>query len=96
MRTFPGFYQNLPDTLRRIPFGSILGGVFDNLSACSQLDFARADGRRHLILPLTLTPSWTVDQLRETVTALLQTGFGCPSPGGRPLRRPPARVLFEL
>jgi uncharacterized protein with NAD-binding domain and iron-sulfur cluster len=75
MRTFPGFYQNLPDTLRRIPFGSSPGGVFDNLSACSQLDFARAGGREDLILPLTLSPAWTPEQVRQSITSLVQTNL---------------------
>ncbi|MGO4424686.1 FAD-dependent oxidoreductase, partial [Streptomyces sp. MCAF7] len=30
-RFFPGFYRNLPDTLRRIPFPGNAGGCRDNL-----------------------------------------------------------------
>jgi geranylgeranyl pyrophosphate synthase/uncharacterized protein with NAD-binding domain and iron-sulfur cluster len=30
-RFFPGFYRHLPETLRKIPYGSQPGGVFDNL-----------------------------------------------------------------
>ena len=30
-RFFPSFYKHLPDTMKRIPFGSNLNGVFDNL-----------------------------------------------------------------
>ena len=30
-RFFPGFYQHVTDTMRRIPFGSNLNGVLDNL-----------------------------------------------------------------
>lgn len=78
MRTFPGFYQNLPDTLRQIPFGSNANGVFDNLTACSQLDFSRAGGREDLILPLALSTGWTIDQLRQTLIALVQTELGIP------------------
>jgi uncharacterized protein with NAD-binding domain and iron-sulfur cluster len=74
MRTFMGFYKNIPDTLRRIPFGSNPHGVFDNLVGCSQLDFARAGGREDLILPLTASSGWTPDQVRSSLVALLQTG----------------------
>jgi uncharacterized protein with NAD-binding domain and iron-sulfur cluster len=75
MRTFIGFYQNIPDTLRRIPFGSNPRGVFDNLTGCSQLEFARAGGREDLTLPLTASTGWTVDQVHATLIALLQTGI---------------------
>ena len=30
-RFFPGFYQHVTDTMRRIPFGTNLNGVLDNL-----------------------------------------------------------------
>jgi uncharacterized protein with NAD-binding domain and iron-sulfur cluster len=75
MRTFPGFYQNLPDTLRRIPFGSNRNGVFDNLIAASQLDFARSGGRDDWIVPLTASSGWTVDEVRQSLTALVQTAL---------------------
>jgi uncharacterized protein with NAD-binding domain and iron-sulfur cluster len=78
MRTFPGFYQNLPDTLRRIPFGSNQHGVFGNLSDCSQLEFARAGGREDVILPVSLKGGWTVEQVRSSLTALVQAGFRIP------------------
>ncbi|HEY1830481.1 MAG TPA: FAD-dependent oxidoreductase [Acidimicrobiales bacterium] len=35
-RFFPGFYQNVPDTMRRIPFPGNANGVFDNLVAATQ------------------------------------------------------------
>jgi hypothetical protein len=38
-----GSYQNLPDTLRRIPAGSNPNGVFDNVVPAPQLEFARTD-----------------------------------------------------
>ncbi len=78
MRTFPGFYVNLPDTLGRIRFGANPNGVFDNLVSCSQLDFARAGGRADLILPLTWSTGWTVDQIRQTALSLLETGLRLP------------------
>jgi uncharacterized protein with NAD-binding domain and iron-sulfur cluster len=35
-RFFPGFYKNIPDTMRRIPFQGNANGVFDNLVDASQ------------------------------------------------------------
>jgi uncharacterized protein with NAD-binding domain and iron-sulfur cluster len=46
-----GFYQNLPDTMRRIPFGNNPNGVFDNLVEAPQLAFART-AKRDLVLPM--------------------------------------------
>src|SRR4051794_30087249 len=43
-RFIPGLYQNLPDTMRRIPFGRN-GGTFDNLVTATQESYARARGR---------------------------------------------------
>jgi uncharacterized protein with NAD-binding domain and iron-sulfur cluster len=51
-RVFFGFYQNTIDTFRRIPFGSNPNGVFDNLTSCTNLLFARDGDRRDLLLPL--------------------------------------------
>src|ERR671924_904744 len=45
-RFFPGFYQHLPDTMRRIPDGS--GTAFDNLTASTRILFAQGDGRNEL------------------------------------------------
>ncbi len=63
-----GFYQNLPDTMRRIPFGSNPNGVFDNLVEAPQVSFARTQ-RRDLALPLgaldprPYTPQQIIDLL---------------------------------
>ena len=35
-RFFPGFYKNIPDTMRRIPYPGNPNGVFDNLVAANQ------------------------------------------------------------
>jgi uncharacterized protein with NAD-binding domain and iron-sulfur cluster len=40
-----GFYQNLPDTMSRIPFGSNRNGVLDNLVGVGHAQLARAGGR---------------------------------------------------
>lgn len=42
-RFFPSFYRHLPDTMRRIPFGSQPNGVADNLVATSRTRLARID-----------------------------------------------------
>src|SRR5919108_650320 len=46
-RFFPGFYQHLPDTMRRIPHGR--GTVFDDLTGATRILFAQAGGRNELI-----------------------------------------------
>src|ERR671924_980697 len=45
-RFFPGSYQHLPDTMRRIPDGA--GTVFDNLTGATRILFAQAGGRNEL------------------------------------------------
>ncbi|MFF0285453.1 FAD-dependent oxidoreductase [Streptomyces sp. NPDC005262] len=72
-RFVPGFYRNLPDTLRRIPFAGNAQGVHDNLRAGTETLFARSDGRADLHFPLRrvttpprpqdITPGWIRDQL---------------------------------
>ncbi|MCF1598356.1 FAD-dependent oxidoreductase, partial [Streptomyces muensis] len=44
-RFFPGFYRNLPDTMRRIPVPGNAHGVHDNLVSGTEALFARAGGR---------------------------------------------------
>ena len=41
-RFFPGFYQHVPDTMRRIPHGT--GTVLDNLAGATRILFAQAGG----------------------------------------------------
>ncbi|MGW2953552.1 hydroxysqualene dehydroxylase [Streptomyces eurythermus] len=72
-RFFPGFYRNLPDTMRRIPFPGNAGGVHDNLRNGTEALFAREAGRPDLHFPLRrvttppapgdITPSWIRDQI---------------------------------
>jgi uncharacterized protein with NAD-binding domain and iron-sulfur cluster len=50
-----GCYQNVPDTMRRIPFRSNPNGVFDNMVECPLALFARAD-KHDLILPFSRIP----------------------------------------
>jgi uncharacterized protein with NAD-binding domain and iron-sulfur cluster len=47
-RFFPGFYRNLPDTMRRIPFGRNRDGVAGNLVEPKQVEYAFTGGRRVL------------------------------------------------
>jgi uncharacterized protein with NAD-binding domain and iron-sulfur cluster len=67
-----GFYQNLPDTMRRIPFGSNPNGVFDNLVPMSQVDFARV-GKHDLVLPIGSysPPAPTPEQMEALIAGLL-------------------------
>ena len=44
-RFFPGFYQSVPDTMRRIPFGRNANGVWDNLVPAQSGKFLRAGDR---------------------------------------------------
>ncbi|MFG3291982.1 FAD-dependent oxidoreductase [Streptomyces sp. NPDC048179] len=72
-RFFPGFYRNLPDTMRRIPFPGNTNGVHGNLRNGTEELFARDSGRPDLHFPLRrattppapgdLTPSWIRDQV---------------------------------
>lgn len=43
-RFFPGFYRNIPDTMRRTPFPGNRRGVLDNLVGAREASFARANG----------------------------------------------------
>ncbi|MET8447760.1 FAD-dependent oxidoreductase [Streptomyces sp. NPDC005209] len=84
-RFFPGFYRNLPDTLRRIPFPGNAGGVHDNLRSGTEALFARAAGRPDLHFPLRrattppapgdITPSW----LRDQILSVLDLGTRLPA-----------------
>ncbi|MFB6783613.1 FAD-dependent oxidoreductase [Streptomyces sp. NPDC056352] len=72
-RFFPGFYRNLPDTMRRIPFPGNTNGVHGNLRSGTEALFARGSGRPDLHFPLRrvttppapgdLTPSWIRDEI---------------------------------
>ncbi|WP_167471526.1 hydroxysqualene dehydroxylase [Nocardia arthritidis] len=78
-RFFPGFYQHIPDTMRRIPFGDNPNGVWNNLLAVSEARFSRRDGDDYRI-PLrsgggTLTP----DTFRESVSAMIATALKMPA-----------------
>ena len=54
-RFFPGFYQHLPDTMRRIPDGR--GTVLDNLVGATRILLAQAGGRNELLAAAHLPQS---------------------------------------
>ncbi|MGW5160525.1 hydroxysqualene dehydroxylase [Nonomuraea wenchangensis] len=75
-RFFPGFYQNLPETMSRIPYGS--GTVRDNLVPAS-LEVIAYKGKE-LRVPIpgdlgTITPEAIGDYLRTALTALTTVPF---------------------
>lgn len=67
-RFFPGFYKNIPDTMRRIPSAGRSAGVFEDLVAASQELFTLPQGE------LWLLPSpdanGALEGMRDIVTAL--------------------------
>ncbi|MFI5780470.1 FAD-dependent oxidoreductase [Nocardia sp. NPDC051570] len=87
-RSFFGFYHNLPDTLRRIPFPGNAHGVWDNLV---RLDAAMIAGvnRHNLTIPLPFPlplsrPPMTPQEFIDSVAAGFETLF----------RLPPLEAIF--
>jgi uncharacterized protein with NAD-binding domain and iron-sulfur cluster len=84
-RFFPGFYRNLPDTMRRIPFPGGANGVHGNLRNATEELFARSSGRPDLHFPLRrattppapgdITPSW----IRDQILSVLDLGTRLPA-----------------
>ena len=56
-RFFPGFYQHLPHTMRRIPYGQRGRTVADNLVTASEVQIASKDGEE-LLAPVHLPRSF--------------------------------------
>ncbi|GGX63900.1 hydroxysqualene dehydroxylase [Streptomyces hiroshimensis] len=77
-RFFPGFYRNLPDTMRRIPFPGNPGGCHDNIVASTEVMLART-GHEDIRLPFRTVgkppPLLTPDALRRALTGFLDA-FG--------------------
>ncbi|MFL6157022.1 MAG: FAD-dependent oxidoreductase, partial [Marmoricola sp.] len=74
-RFFPGFYHHIPDTMKRIPFGSNANGVKDNLSAAKGGKFLRGGDRADaFIFGIGPDPQalMTVDGLRRYLTENLK------------------------
>jgi uncharacterized protein with NAD-binding domain and iron-sulfur cluster len=81
-RFFPGFYRNVTDTMRRIPFAGNPHGVWQNLTrATSYLHsgLGRADLTIPLPFPLPTLPNpITPKAFIESITTVLQTLFRLP------------------
>ncbi len=71
-RAFFGFYQNIVDTMHRIPFEGNSGGTFDNLVPAPEVLFSR-QGRRDLAIPLGAPDPrpFTPEKVHNTVAGLL-------------------------
>ncbi|MGC0317138.1 FAD-dependent oxidoreductase [Kitasatospora acidiphila] len=84
-RFFPGFYQNLPDTLRRIPVPGNPGGVHDNLRNPTQELLAHTAPRPGVLLPFQIltTPldpgDLSPDSLRRILSGLLDEVLHLPA-----------------
>ncbi|WP_336084934.1 hydroxysqualene dehydroxylase [Nocardia sp. SSK8] len=73
-RFFPGFYQNLPDTMRRIPVAGNADGVWSNLISVPEARFSRRDGDDILLaLPDGITAPTTPEAIRETLAGTIAT-----------------------
>lgn len=83
-RFFPGFYRNLPDTMRRIPLPGGSGGVHGNLVNSTEELFVRDGGRPDLRVPFrTVTALLDLgallpDALLQTLTGVLDTALHLP------------------
>lgn len=82
-RFFPGFYQHVPDTMRRIPFADKPNGVWDNLVAVPEARFARRDGDDFRI-PLGIAHIGAIDPATfgETFGAAIATATNMPPAEG--------------
>ncbi|MEU7633495.1 FAD-dependent oxidoreductase [Nocardia sp. NPDC049220] len=82
-RFFPGFYQHVPDTMRRIPFQSNPDGVWNNLVAVPEARFARSGGDDFRVpLGLRIRSGFTAESFRETLGAALATALKMPATEG--------------
>lgn len=81
-RFFPGFYQNLPDTMRRIPVAGNPDGVWNNLLSVPEARFSRRDGDDiSLALPGSFAgASFHPDAIRETLAGTIATASKMPPP----------------
>lgn len=80
-RFFPGFYKNIPDTMRRIPVAGNAEGVFTNLVDASQ-ELLLFDGNQRFYSPpteSTLLQDWQgpIQAMQTIVTAI---GIGAQVP----------------
>ncbi|MFF0541686.1 hydroxysqualene dehydroxylase [Nocardia thailandica] len=79
-RFFPGFYQNLPDTMRRIPVPGNADGVWSNLISVPEARFSRANADDILLmLPDGIHSPADADAVRETLAGTIATGTKMPA-----------------
>jgi uncharacterized protein with NAD-binding domain and iron-sulfur cluster len=70
---FLGGYENLSNTMRRVPFGSNERGVLGNLVPVRQIRFARGGGRPDFLSPVPRgRRPWTLDELQKMLIAPLE------------------------
>lgn len=80
-RFFPGFYRNVPDSMRRIPFPGNANGVHDNMFPLSSTRISRNGGRSDIIVPeFTGTGGGGLDLslLAETLKGLMEQAAALP------------------
>ena len=68
-RFFPGFYQHITDTMKRIPYRNNRQGVFDNLVEATQISIPRFD-KEELLFPAKFPT--TFDDLKLAIAAAIQ------------------------
>jgi uncharacterized protein with NAD-binding domain and iron-sulfur cluster len=68
-RFFPGFYQSVPDTMRRIPVAGNADGVFDNLVNASQ-ELLIFPGGEQMWAPPSSDSSGLLEGMETLVTAI--------------------------
>ncbi len=69
-RFFPGFYRNLPDTMRRIPVAGNPNGVWDNLTDAAGVVISRAGRREDIKLEASADMGSPERIVRNVVGAL--------------------------
>ncbi|WP_327111656.1 FAD-dependent oxidoreductase [Nocardia sp. NBC_01730] len=82
-RFFPGFYQHVPDTMRRIPFQDNPNGVWNNLVPAPEARFARRDGDDFRVpIGPHARAGFSPESFRETLGAALATALKMPANEG--------------
>ncbi|MEE2032034.1 hydroxysqualene dehydroxylase [Rhodococcus chondri] len=80
-RFFPGFYQHIPETMRRIPFPGNPNGVFDNLVAGPAFRMSMPDGP-DLTAPASIAPLrfdvYDPSSLQQSLGAAFSLGGAIP------------------
>ena len=77
-RFFPGFYWNLGDTMRRIPYPGNPRGVHQNLVRASTYLSSRSGGRPDATIPLSLPAAYTPQAFVSSVAAGLDSAGRVP------------------